>query len=158
MMVRLPVSMILSEHLQTAPPVDMRALAGKLGLELVEMRLPDDISGKIERDGNIYRVTVNAAHGERRKRFTIAHEIAHYVLHRDLFDKGIVDDALYRSANMPDAIERQASHYGASLLMPDHLVRKFWETGPRTKEALADRFEVSVPVAEIRIRELGLPA
>jgi hypothetical protein len=42
--------------------------------------------------------------------------------------------------------------------MPDHLVRKFWETGPRTKEALADRFEVSVPVAEIRIRELGLPA
>jgi Zn-dependent peptidase ImmA (M78 family) len=148
--------MILSEHLQTAP-VDMRTLAAKLGLELVEKNLPDDISGKIERLDNGYRVTVNAVHGERRKRFTIAHEIAHYILHRDLFDKGIVDDALYRSANMPDAIERQASRYGASLLMPENLVRRFWTTeGPQTREALAEKFVVSVPVAEIRMRELGL--
>jgi Zn-dependent peptidase ImmA (M78 family) len=37
-------------------------------------------------------------HHPNRQRFTLAHEIAHYVLHRDLVENGIVDDTMYIEA------------------------------------------------------------
>ena len=45
-----------------------------------------------------YAIFVNK--GDRyktRQRFTIAHKIAHFILHREAIGDGIVDDALYRS-------------------------------------------------------------
>lgn len=137
-------------------PVDIRGMAKALDLKIEEEFLPIDVSGKITCswwDG--YVITVNATHSETRKRFTIAHEIAHYVLHRDLIGDGIVDNALYRDNRIGDARERQANRYSASLLMPAATVRRAWDQGATTARALADEFKVSEAVAEIRMRELG---
>lgn len=143
---------------QRTYPVDVSALAEALGVRVKTAFLSDDISGKIERDAldDDYVVTFNFAHAPVRQRFTVAHELAHYILHRDLIgEQGIVDNALYRDARLGDAKERQANRYAASLLMPLHLVRQAWGAGLHTKEQLARAFEVSPAVAEIRMRELG---
>lgn len=137
-------------------PVDVHALATDLGIAIRSDDLPDNISGKIERDWlDDPVITVNRAHPRTRQRFTVAHEIAHYVLHRDLIGDGIVDNALYRDDRIGDARERQANRYAASLLMPSTLVKKAWADGVRSSQGLARAFQVSPAVAEIRWRELG---
>lgn len=150
---RLPAE-ILEPFLRQAP-VDVYGMAHALGVAVVKAELEDNISGKIECE--IFgpcKITVNSSHSETRQRFTVAHEIAHFVLHRDLIGDGIIDNALYRSLQ-PDPIERQANRYAASLLMPVHLVKKAWEGGSQDEYALAEAFDVSSAVAKIRMRELG---
>jgi Zn-dependent peptidase ImmA (M78 family) len=139
-------------------PVDVQALANALGLRVVETPLPDDISGKIERDwvdGDGFMITLNSNHAPVRRRFTLAHEIAHFVLHRDLIGDGIVDNGLYRDNRIGDERERQANTYAAQILMPRNLVRQAWNEGLTSAAELAAAFRVSAGVAEIRMRELG---
>ena len=107
-------------------PVDVRGLATALGLKVVEDRLSPNVSGKIERDwfaDDAFVITVNASHSETRKRFTIAHEIAHFVLHRDQIGDGVTDDGMYRSETLSTSVERQANQYAADILMPWNLVQ-----------------------------------
>lgn len=148
---------VVAPFLRSAP-VDIRAAADALGIRVAARILSADVSGKIEcdpRDGTC-AITVNAIHSETRQRFTIAHELAHYLLHRDLIGDGIVDDALYRKSSVGDEYERQANRFAASLLMPQRLVKALWEQGVRSPNELGTRFHVSPAVAEIRLRELGL--
>jgi len=69
-----------------------------------------------------FRVIVDSRDPERRHGFSIAQEIAHYVLHRDLIGEGVVDDALYRR-NLRDEYERQADALAATILLPAAAVR-----------------------------------
>lgn len=156
-MTRTEISADIIDRFQREYPVPMRPMASALGLIIREQNLPDNISGKIEKDWKgDYVITVNSNHSETRKRFTIAHEIAHYVLHRDLIGEvGITDNALYRDGRIGDIRERQANRYAATLLMPKTLVQKAWKEGVRSSASLASRFEVSQAVADIRWRELG---
>jgi Zn-dependent peptidase ImmA (M78 family) len=148
---------IVGRHLRTAP-VDVRQIASALGLRVREARLPPSISGKIQRHpmGLGYVVTVNDSHPEVRKRFTIAHEIAHFILHRDLIGDGIVDNALYRDARLGDSLERQANNYAAAILMPPNLVQRKRMIGKLSPKDLAREFQVSEAVAAIRLQELGV--
>jgi len=153
---RLPME-IVRDHTRNHP-VDLDALAADLDLRVIEARLPPDISGKIERDifdGHGFMVTLNAAHSPVRKRFTLAHEIAHFILHTDLIGDGIVDNALYRDGRLGDEKEWQANRFAASILMPAEAVGKAWRAGATDAARLAAAFGVSTAVAEIRMRELG---
>lgn len=139
-----------------AAPVDVHRMAAALGLKVEAEPLDKSISGKIVKDADRprYTITLNANHHPRRQRFTLAHEIGHYVLHRDLIGDGIIDDAMYRS-RQSDRVERQANSYAASLLMPAPLVRDFAKTSDQLSET-ALHFGVSEEVARIRLEELGL--
>jgi Zn-dependent peptidase ImmA (M78 family) len=138
-------------------PVDVYALARALGLDIKETKLDEDVSGKIERNWfpDTYTISINSRHPPTRRRFTAAHEIAHFVLHRDLIGDGIVDDALYRSKK-GDAIERQANAYAATILMPAPLVIEKFRGGEKSIAGIASAFEVSPEVARIRMLELRL--
>lgn len=151
-----PLAIEVVHDFTQSAPVDVRGLARALRLPVLDEDLGANVSGKIERDmfGD-YRITVNARHAETRRRFTVAHEIAHYVLHRESIGDGIIDDGLYRSQR-GGAIERQANNYAASILMPAPLVGREWRAGKTTAQALAKVFDVSPAVAEIRIKELRL--
>ena len=137
-------------------PVDVAGMAKALSLKVAYEPLPDDVSGKIECElSGPCKVTVNTRHSKTRQRFTLAHEIAHYVLHRDLIGDGIVDDGMYRSEQLFSAHERQANNYAARTLMPVGLMRQAWDEGIDTAQGMAIRFDVSAQVAEIRMREVG---
>jgi hypothetical protein len=144
----------VGRFMRTAP-VDVKGLATALGLKIESVILPDNVSGKIECEkGGPCTITVNASHPRTRQRFTIAHEIAHFVLHRNLIGDGIEDDGRYRSRGLSDSIERQANSYAADILMPWDLVIARRDNGCGTPEALAKVFDVSPAVAEIRLKEL----
>lgn len=152
--VLLPIEMA-TEAMNSAP-VDVFGLAERMGLIVRKTVMGEDFSGSIRRlpDGRC-EIEINSLHSPTRQRFTLAHEIAHYILHLSLIGDGITDDALYRS-KQPSQIERQANRFAARMLMPAHLVRQHFAAGLQSPEKMARKFEVSSAVAEIRLRELGL--
>jgi Zn-dependent peptidase ImmA (M78 family) len=111
---------VIREH-QKSYPVDVEALAKDFNIPIVYKDWPDDWSGAIGKDDNGFFIIVNKNHPEVRQRFTIAHEIAHYVLHCDQIGDGIKDDWKYRS-RVSDADERAANKLAAEILMPADLL------------------------------------
>lgn len=118
---------------------------------------PDHLSGKIQRDGASFDIIVNKNHPEVRRRFTIAHEIAHAVLHRDLIGDGITDDARWRSG-LPDPIEYQANRLAADILMPKHLLDRYFAMGIRDAGYLSKLFVVSKKSMEIQLEKVRVAA
>lgn len=137
-------------------PVDLDGMAAALGVSVKrDARMQPGISGHITRVRDGYEIAVNAADAPARQRFTLAHEIAHYLLHRELLDGGIEDDRMYRS-RLGGIVERQANRLAAQLLMPANLVRFACQAGATDVGRLARTFGVSEQAMDIRLRELGL--
>ena len=148
---------VVQQHVSEGLPVDTVPLAKKLGLSVYRANgWPDHISGKIVKDDDHggesgYAIYVNGSHSEGRRRFTIAHEIAHYVLHQDLIGDGIYDNALYRS-NMNRGIEIQANQLAAEILMPqDAVIAAIGDSKIPDINSLAKAFNVSDTAMSIRV-------
>jgi hypothetical protein len=148
------------ERYQGERPVPVVRMAEALGVAVYRRTdWPDNISGRIfQAEEGIagpsgYAIEVNAEHSINRRRFTIAHEIAHFVLHPNLIGNELYDDGLYRSG-LSNRVEVQANRFAQRILMPDHLVQQALTEFGTNPKALAEAFQVSE--AAMRIR-LGLP-
>ncbi|WP_414041231.1 ImmA/IrrE family metallo-endopeptidase [Acidithiobacillus sp. M4-SHS-6] len=140
---------------QRSYPVDVEGLARDFGITVIRKNWPDDLSGAIGKDDKGYFIIVNAKHSEERQRFTIAHEIAHYILHRDRIGKdGIKDDRWYRGLGPSD--ERAANRLAADILMPaDMLGQAAVDAGGlKNLDQIAAKLKVSKNALSIR---LGAP-
>lgn len=93
---------------------------------------------------------VNRHEHRNRQRFTIAHEIAHYVLHRDVIGNELVDDTFYRSG-LSEQREWEANALAAEILMPWHLITEIMRGGERDVEKLAEALQVSPAAMNIRL-------
>ncbi len=145
---------------QRQAPVDVVAIASDLGVNVWKKSLPDSVSGKIFRDPmnggptTGFSIAVNESHSLVRQRFTVAHEIAHFILHRRKLESGdLIDDAMYRSG-LTSKEETAANRLAADILMPLPLIKQLLDAGIRDPESLAARLQVSLPAMRIR---LGLP-
>lgn len=149
---------IIARHTQEAP-VNVASIARDLGLAVYhDERMPKDIAGKIVRESTSpggYSIYVNAGDPPRRRRFTLAHEIAHFVLHRDLIGDGLIDDGLYRS-KLGGHYERQANRMAADILMPAALIKGYYRGGTQSFADLGRIFDVSEAAMRIRLGELRL--
>lgn len=140
---------------QLVLPVKISEIAKALNLVVQAATLPAGISGEIRPAGEgKYRIRVNRHDSRGRQRFTVSHEIAHYLLHRDQIGDGISDDVLYRSS-LSDSREAEANRLAADILMPIDAVRA--EVGRRLDksddeiiEELASIFDVSSAAMSIR--------
>lgn len=139
-------------------PVRLGALASALGLEVFKSTLNPGISGLIEPSSTAssgYRIKINRHEIVERQRFTLAHEIAHFLLHRFEIGKGVVDDTLYRSA-LSSRKEVEANKLASQIILPLRSVR-FAEaelshlSAEEKVEALAKRFRVSQQAMRIRL-------
>ncbi|MBV6795687.1 ImmA/IrrE family metallo-endopeptidase [Xanthomonas euvesicatoria] len=135
-------------------PVNILAIAEFLGLEVIEEPMADDLSGYLEVRSGTWVVGVNSLHHRNRKRFTIAHEIAHYVLHSAL-QKSFHDQTFTRRNDTPNPMEREADRFAAQLLMPEDEVRKLIASGVTTLSGLATNFGVSALAMKYRVQNLG---
>src|ERR1700712_4212316 len=98
-------------------PVRVGDLAKSLGLVVKISTLDVGISGMISPSENSYKIVINKHEPSYRQRFTLAHEVSHFLLHRDLIGDGISDNVLYRS-NLSDATEAEANRLASDILMP----------------------------------------
>jgi Zn-dependent peptidase ImmA (M78 family) len=147
-------------------PVDISLCAQSLKIELNEVDLNEEVSGLFVIKDKMAHVGYNKWHHEHRQRFTIAHEIGHFLLHsRDTFlfiDKE--EKVLYRDGNSSSGEyhrEREANAFAAALLMPKklllHHILEFDSTsGESLQQFLARIFNVSETAMTIRLTNLGL--
>lgn len=147
---------ILQDYTQEVP-VKVGALAKALGLKVVVAALPLKISGLIQPDddGDGYVIKVNRFEPKERQRFTIAHEIAHFLLHRDKIQAGVVDSVLYRS-KLSSRVEAEANRLAADIVMPREKVEQFIgatsaNAGADLVANLAETFQVSKQAMDIRM-------
>ncbi len=144
---------------QTHAPIQTVPLANSLGVNVYHVpNWPSDLSGKIMRSeahggASGYAIYVNKDHHVNRRRFTTAHEIAHFILHQDSIGDGIADDGLYRS-RLSNSMEAQANRLAADILMPWELLNLYIDGGETSVDTLADTFQVSTSAMSIR---LGVP-
>ncbi|MGL6493539.1 ImmA/IrrE family metallo-endopeptidase [Aeromonas veronii] len=108
-------------------------------------------------------MNVNKNHHPNRQRFTIAHELGHFIHHRSLIGDGINDNKLYRSTNQGKYFnqnitlghEKEANTFAASLLMPREVVIECRRKGMSIKE-MADYFRVSQAAMSYRLQGFGI--
>lgn len=153
----------LVKDAQQSVPVNLGALARQLGVELDQEAMEEDVSGYIHHTEGRWRIAVNSNHARTRQRFTIAHELGHYVLHRNRLGRGTNDTRAYRvdatRAFYNSAIERkherQANQFAAALLMPEDMVVSVHNIYRNNDpEMMAKFFGVSPAAMRIRLEYL----
>jgi Zn-dependent peptidase ImmA (M78 family) len=147
-------------------PIPVEHLAKTLGIEVRYSPGRPDVSGALIRDGKSAVIAVNSAQHENRQRFTIAHEIGHFLLHKGttlhLDEDFSVNFRDAHSSEATDDLEISANQFAASLLMPSHLIRKdmtrFISDGSDPEQAiqsLSIKYKVSTRAMEFRLLNLG---
>ena len=157
---------LLAKHGCTDLPVDVAVLAKLEGVEVDQADFGDEISGVLMKDGDRAIIGVNARHAPTRQRFTIAHELGHFMLHtsRDLFvDKDyIVHFRDETSSTGVDPIEVEANQFAAEVIMPADKVRELFNArrfdidDEAALRRLAAKFTVSPTAMAVRLSSLGL--
>lgn len=137
-------------------------------LDLVSQARPlGDASGVLVVENGRGLIGYNASHSTVRQRFTIAHEIGHYVLHvKSKQQRLFVDKSVFKrdddSSTGNDAEEVEANKFAAALLMPAVLVRsEIAKQGLDLDDeddvaTLARRFNVSAAAMSFRLENLHL--
>ena len=104
------------------------------------------------RDGD-HLMLVNPAHSYTRRTMTIAHEFGHLALgHRPVIIKH--DIGMHKS-RYSDEQEREATAYGASLLLPYAPLLQMLRQGAPIR-GIAHHYSVSVAAVEMRLKLTGL--
>ena len=148
------------------PPVPVESLARALGIDVRFSPAKEDVSGALIRDGDSVVIAINSAQHENRQRFTNAHEIGHFVLHKGTqvhFDEDFrinFRNAVSSEATNVDEIE--ANRFAAALLMPEDFLRRDLlrlkpdgSTLDNAIQPLAVRYKVSTRAMELRLVNLG---
>lgn len=137
------------------PPVDVLACARVAGLPVYAIDLPKGVSGMIKlTSSNVFECYVDRSEPSVRQRFTAAHELGHFVLHRKQIGRGLQDNYLLRAEGMSNSQEAEANRFAADLLMPRELISEAIASGTTDVLSLARLFKVSEIAMSIR---LGLP-
>ncbi|MFL6844508.1 MAG: ImmA/IrrE family metallo-endopeptidase [Allosphingosinicella sp.] len=135
-------------------PVRVGSLAKALGIDVVLATLPMNISGMIHPRGDGFIIKVNRFEPKERQRFTIAHEIAHFLLHKDRILQGVTDSVLYRS-RLSSALEAEANRLAADIIMPREAINRALVQYDRIDDEiiaeLAEKFRVSGAAMQIRV-------
>lgn len=155
---------VLRRHKISKVPVDLEHICKGEGLTCIEKDLDDELSGMAFIRNQIRYVIVNSAHHVNRRRFTLAHEIAHHVLHADYLTKNVhVDTGVLRrdevSAEGVYSKEVAANAFAAELLMPKAHMTRFSAldlSDESSVAAVARTFGVSATALTYRLSNLGM--
>lgn len=148
-------------------PVDPYALAKLYGIEIFDLTHPDlpaeSVRHLTEIRPNVFSAALvplepsgaiiieNHVHHPKRRRATIAHEMAHVLLEHP-FSSMLADENGCRSA--VSVIEEEAAELSGELLVPTDAARlaafKSW-----SDQSVANYFRVSVPLAQWRMNVTG---
>lgn len=129
-------------------PLDVEGLAGSLGIAIRYEAMPIGQSGYFSVVNGTPVIGVNHKHPRNRQRFTIAHELGHYFLHRHYGT--FTDQYLYRDDGK-DERELDANRFASDLLMPADRFAQLYEQNGYDLRSVAEAFGVSEEAAEYRL-------
>lgn len=132
---------VISESNPTAP------------ISIQKIPMDNYLSGSLSYNNGTWIMAVNSKHHIKRQRFTLAHELAHYILHKEK-NTEFKDSTFFRGNDM-DSLEYMANDFASSLLMPDDKVISYIKKGVRNLGELASKFDVSAAAIKYKVEKLG---
>lgn len=141
-------------------PIDIEAILKRHGIHLVMREASTDLAGMLLVDEDQAIIAVNEGHPEVRRRFTLAHELGHFLLHRQPGSAIFHRDE--KSSEGTDRTEIDANAFAAELLMPAEEVRHYAVQlhidllADEELYKLSKKFKVSPQAMSIRLQQLKL--
>jgi Zn-dependent peptidase ImmA (M78 family) len=154
-----------------APPVPVEAIIRRQGINIARKSLDDDTSGFVYVDSrtNSTVIGLNVSHSKTRQRFTLAHELGHFLMHKTSGGHLHVDEKDFfvrfrdkHSGDGSDQQEREANAFAAELLMPTtflerdikHLKDGVSISDEKAIRSMANRYGVSLQALLFRLGNL----
>lgn len=163
---------LLARHNITEGAVPIEKIVKSFGIEIKLDKVDDELSGFLVRETTGRKRTMigaNKSHHPHRQRFTIAHELGHFILHRgeavhlDEYRQGLTINLRdTQSAKGEDSDEREANLFAAELLMPAKFLMH--DLNGKNLDLLADssfldglarKYKVSTQALTFRLANLG---
>jgi Zn-dependent peptidase ImmA (M78 family) len=98
-----------------------------------------------------------------RQRFTVAHELGHFFLHKEqikkygTLDRGPLCDITDKKERSEKVImEKEANNFAAAILMPSRQFMEYFVVQKGNINEIANYFKVSLDATKIRAAKLGL--
>lgn len=141
------------EGLYVGNIIKIEDLLPQFNIKLEYMPMDPSLSGSLRFEDGQWIMCINENHNVKRRRFTIAHELGHFMLHKN---KNIeFKDSTFFRGNEMDSIEYAANEFAARLLMPEEKVRSLVSYGVKNIGELAASFGVSSMAMKYRVLSLG---
>ena len=166
------VSDLLAKNQIDSPAVPVQKIVKNLNINLVsyDFGSENEISGMLVIENGSGTIGYNPQNSKQRQRFTIAHELGHYLLHNHSKSEVFVDKDFivkYRSdkSYSPGEIkqEQEANAFAAELLMPKKMLlaeleKKDYQLMSEAEfiKTMAKIFEVSIPAMTFRVTNSNL--
>ena len=158
-MTRITAAEKILQSLGVAAPedIDLEAIAWDLGVIGVKHRELDGCEARIAGWGDRAIVSLDPRPMRRRQRFSLAHELGHWVHHRGktIFCRS---DDIGEGGNH-NTFEQSANSFAADLILPSYLVAPIARTSNRLTMKfvgeVADRFDATKTAATLRLVSLG---
>lgn len=166
----LAVAMI-RKHNILGPAVPVKDIIKAEGLDVIPYNLGDGVSGTLVIENDKGYIGYNPSESKQRQRFTIAHELGHFLMHthKQNSRKIFIDSSFivkYRSAKNYSEFEwreeQEANAFAAALLMPEAFILEELAKASTQKldeieliDFFAKKFEVSVPAMTFRFNKIN---
>lgn len=158
------VADLLRKYHVKVPPVPIDDIARGEGASITIRHFNNEISGLLLREKGVSIIAVESKQAPTRKRFTVAHECGHLMLHEG---KEVRVDTEFRvnlrspeSSTAADVEEIESNAFAAAVLMPESFLRKDMEDlvfdvdDEVQVKALAKRYQVSQQAMTLRLVNL----
>lgn len=150
-----PAERLLWSHGVVAPDqIDLEGIANARGARVVHRHL-DGCEARLVASADQAVISVGTAGGyEGRRRFSLAHELAHWICDRKTGSFQCAKEVIGPQNAEAKSVEAHANAYASQLILPDYLVVP-WAYGKRTNldvaKALANDFNASLTAAAIKL-------
>lgn len=147
------------QELKLSVPISVEEIAKHYHIQ-IRKSPSNDFSGLLYRKEDNAFMAINSKESKVRQRFTIAHELGHFILHTNKITFVDFRDTPEQSNKSPK--EREANQFAASLLMPKHLLERDVKAlnvssiSEHEVFFLAERYNVSKEAMTYRLLNLNL--
>lgn len=151
----------------TKLPIRIDEIIKEERIVVEERALSNDMSGLLIIKGDSKMIGVENSHSNVRQRFTLAHELGHFVLHSQ--ESKVFTDVqlLFKRqsdgySSREEKMEQEANYFAANILMPENLVKRevvkmqYDLHDDANIEKLAVMFDVSLISMTYRLTNLGI--
>jgi hypothetical protein len=148
---------ILDTHWDGMLPVDPRALATRLGIEVIDGPATPQPCRTDLVAGTHFRVTLDSTRADTATRFALAHALGHVVLEdvNDLSPSHVEEASNFSTGAV--FLERRANEFALALLVPARLLHfAVGQPGGQTLRTLSELFGVSEVAMARRLALLGI--
>ena len=149
---------LLTDSKTKYPPVELDSILEHLGIKKLPYKFPKHVSAVLMKMNAVTVIGVNQEHPPARQRFSIAHEIGHFMLghHTEtIVDSEEISEGRFDITGENKLQEQEANCFASELLMPiESLKQEFAKL--KNAKTLSELYNVSEQALWIRLMHLKL--